>query len=224
MKKMHLYPALCAAALAVAGCTATPAGETGNAGSGDASAARGGGTDWRQAALDVMRGSFRDRGIATKDRIEQDDLQRVCSQYPDGNVPKAIAARLEKAQESTIRQPADGKYMGDWRAGERIAQTGVGWQWSDTAQTVAGGNCYACHQLSKAELSFGNLGPSLYNYGKLRGQSDAVVKYTWGRLWNSQAYNACNNMPRFGHKGLLTEAQLKDLMALLLDPASPVNQ
>jgi sulfur-oxidizing protein SoxX len=31
-------------------------------------------------------------------------------------------------------------------------------------------------------------------------------------------------MPRFGHAGLLNEQQLKDIMALLLDPRSPVNQ
>jgi sulfur-oxidizing protein SoxX len=31
-------------------------------------------------------------------------------------------------------------------------------------------------------------------------------------------------MPRFGHMGILNEAQLKHLMALLLDPNSPVNQ
>ena len=31
-------------------------------------------------------------------------------------------------------------------------------------------------------------------------------------------------MPRAGHKGILTEQQVKDLMALLLDPKSPVNK
>ena len=31
-------------------------------------------------------------------------------------------------------------------------------------------------------------------------------------------------MPRFGHAGMLNEKQLQDLMALLLDPKSPVNQ
>jgi sulfur-oxidizing protein SoxX len=31
-------------------------------------------------------------------------------------------------------------------------------------------------------------------------------------------------MPRFGHSGTLTEQQMKDLTALLMDPASPVNQ
>ena len=95
----------------------------------------------------------------------------------------------------------------------------------------SGGNCYNCHQISKEEISFGTIGPSLYHYGKLRGVSDpaspqskAVVEYTWGKIWNAKAYNACSNMPRSGHMGNLTEQQVRDIMALLLDPASPVNK
>ena len=51
-----------------------------------------------------------------------------------------------------------------------------------------------------------------------------MVEYTWGKLNNAWAYNACSNMPRIGHKGLLNEKQLQHLMALLLDPKSAVNQ
>jgi len=40
--------------------------------------------------------------------------------------------------------------------------SGIGLQWSDRADSVNGGNCYACHQLTKEEISFGNIGPSLY--------------------------------------------------------------
>ena len=94
-----------------------------------------------------------------------------------------------------------------------------------------GGNCYNCHQISKEEISFGTLGPSLYNYGKLRGVTDpnsaggkAIVEYTWGKLWNARAYNACSQMPRVGHMGILNQKQIQDVMALLLDPASPVNK
>ncbi len=112
-----------------------------------------------------------------------------------------------------------------------MAQSGRGSTWSDDAKVVNGGNCYNCHQIDKKEISYGTIGPSLYNYGKLRGVSDptaeaskAIVEYTWGKLWNSQAYNACSHMPRAGHKGILSEAQLKDIMALLLDPKSPVNE
>ena len=126
---------------------------------------------------------------------------------------------------------SDGKFLGDWKAGEKIAQSGRGLTWSDDAKTVNGGNCYNCHQISKEEISFGNLGPSLYNYGKTRGVTDpnspaakAIVEYTWGKLWNARAYNACSQMPRAGHKGILSENNIKDVMALLLDPASPVNK
>ena len=92
------------------------------------------------------------------------------------------------------------------------------------AGTPNGGNCYNCHQITKKELSYGNIGPSLYQYGKLRGAGPDVVKYTWGKLYNAKAYNACTIMPRIGHKQILSEQQLKDLMAYLFDPASPVNQ
>jgi sulfur-oxidizing protein SoxX len=54
--------------------------------------------------------------------------------------------------------------------------------------------------------------------------SKAIVEYTWGKLYNSRAYNACSQMPRAGHMGILTETQLQHVMALLLDPASPVNK
>jgi sulfur-oxidizing protein SoxX len=97
-------------------------------------------------------------------------------------------------------------------------------QSSDAIGAANGGNCYACHQITKQEISFGNIGPSLAGYGKLRGSSEEILKYTWGKIYNAQAYAACSNMPRFGHNGILTEAQIKDVMALLLDPASPVNQ
>jgi len=171
-----------------------------------------------------LMASFRDKGIAKVDRLEQTELQRACSQYADEPLPADLRARLEADAKKSVRFPADGRFLGDWKAGEKIAQSGRGLQYSDTEKTVAGGNCYACHQLSKEEIAYGNIGPSLYHYGKLRGNSKDTLEYTWTRLWNGHAYAACNNMPRFGDAGILTEAQLKDVMALLLDPASPVNK
>ena len=94
-----------------------------------------------------------------------------------------------------------------------------------------GGNCLNCHQVTKEELSYGTIGPSLYQYGKVRGVLDPespearpIVEYTWTKIYNAKSYNACSGMPRFGHAGLLDEKQMKDLMALLLDPKSPVNR
>ena len=174
--------------------------------------------------LKTIKASFKENGQAGLDRLDQDEAQRLCSISPSATIAKADAVRVEKTNLESIRYPADGKLMGDWQQGERIAQTGVGKQYSDNPSTPSGGNCYACHQMSKAEISFGTIGPSLYNYGKLRGTSVEMQRYTYGRIYNPQAYSACSNMPRFGHNGILTEQQLRDVTALLLDPASPVNQ
>ena len=138
--------------------------------------------------------------------------------------PRGIATKIEEANLATIRYPADGKLLGDWKNGEKIAQEGRGKQFSDDPKGPVGANCYACHQLSKSELSYGTIGPSLYQYGKSHGNSVEVQRYTYGKIFNSEAFIACSNMPRFGYKGILTEQQIKDVTALLLDPASPVNQ
>ena len=179
----------------------------------------------RAKALAMMKASFKEQGQAKLDRLDQDEVQRTCSQYnADKPVPKDVAERLEKAQFADIKYPADGKFLGDWKAGEKIAQTGVGMQYSDDPKVPAGGNCYACHQLSKAEVSFGTIGPSLYNFGKLRGFTPEMQKYAYGKVYNSEAFAACSNMPRFGHSKILTEQQIKDVVALLMDPESPVNK
>ncbi len=184
--------------------------------------------DTDRLTQDIMKASFREQGIAKLDRIAQDDVQKACSaETPPSD---AVVKQLEAAQLATVQWPKDGAYLGDWREGEKLAQNGRGGTWSDPVGAPAGGNCYNCHQISKAEISFGTIGPSLYQYGKLRGvanpadpAAEPIVKYTWGKLWNAKAYNACSGMPRFGHAGVLTQAQIKDLMALLLDPKSPVN-
>ena len=175
-------------------------------------------------AAAVMKASFRDQGQAKVDRLDQDDTQKTCSEYAGKTVPKGVAERIEKANLASIKWPADGKLVGDWKNGEKIAQEGRGMQYSDDPKAPAGANCYACHQLAPQELSFGTIGPSLYQFGKNRGYTDEMRKYAYGKIYNADAYNACTNMPRFGHKGILTEQQIKDVVALLMDPESPVNK
>jgi L-cysteine S-thiosulfotransferase len=174
----------------------------------------------------ALKSSFKEAGSAKLDRLDQSELQRACSVASETgkDLDPKVRESLQSKALAAVKYPADGKYLGDWKRGEAIAQSGRGLQFSDAANAVAGGNCYACHQVDKAEISHGNIGPTLWNYGKLRGNSDAILKYTWARVWNSHAFNACANMPRFGDAGILTEAQMKDVMALLLDPESPVNK
>jgi len=177
----------------------------------------------RQAAA-VLKGSFKANGQAGLDRLDQDETQRLCTQYANKPLPKDVAEMIEKLNTASIRWPADGKWLGDWKNGERIAQEGRGKQFSDDPKGPVGGNCYACHQLTPQEVSYGTIGPSLYQFAKLRGYTDETRKYAYGKIWNADAYSACSNMPRFGHSQILTEQQIKDLVALLTDPDSPVNK
>ena len=185
-------------------------------------------------AQGMVKSAFRSEGIASVERVTVlDETLKACNDADVAGKPldKALAQKLEAANLKTIKWPGDGKFLGDWKQGESIAQSGRGLTWTDAASSANGGNCYNCHQISKEEISFGTIGPSLYNYGKLRGVTDpnspasrAMVEYTWGKIWNAKAYNACSNMPRSGHMGNLSEQQIRHIMALLLDPASPVNK
>lgn len=215
MKK--IFPCLTSvAALLIAGCAAMPSGP-----------------ELDKLTADIVRASFRDEGLVKIDRLVQDETNRECSAADVAGKPidEKLAKAIEAANLKTIKWPSDGKFLGDWKEGEKIAQSGRGLTWTDEPGQANGGNCYNCHQIDKKEISFGTIGPSLYNYGKLRGVSDpdsaaskAIVEYTWGKIWNSKAYNACSNMPRAGHSGILNEAQVRHVVGLLLDPKSPVNQ
>ena len=182
----------------------------------------------------IVKASFRSQGVANVERVTQtDETNRLCSEADVAGKPleEKTAKAIEAANLKTIRWPSNGQFLGDWKEGEKIAQSGRGLTWTDPANTPNGGNCYNCHQIDTKEISYGTIGPSLHNYGKIRGVTDPnsaaakpIVEYTWGKIQNARAYNACSNMPRFAHKGILTEAQIKHVMALLLDPASPVNK
>jgi sulfur-oxidizing protein SoxX len=184
-----------------------------------------------EATQQVLKSSFSEQGIAKMDRLAPDASNQACSEAAGKPLDEKLAKSIEEANMKTVKLPSDGKYLGSWAEGEKIAQNGRGLTWTDKPGEANGGSCYNCHQISKAELSFGSIGPSLYNYGKLRGVSDPasaeskpIVDYTWGKLWNAKAYNACSDMPRFGHAAILNEQQIRDVMALLLDPNSPVNK
>ncbi len=170
----------------------------------------------------LMQRDFHARGQAGMDRVVQDGLQRLCTESGD-KPPAELAKSLEADQMKTIVFP-EGSLMGDWKRGERIAQNGRGLQWTDKPGDAAGGSCYNCHQLSPQEASFGTLGPSLRQFGKLRGNGQEIQRYVYGKIYNAKAYNLCSQMPRLGLSGTLTEEQIKDLVALLLDADSPVNQ
>lgn len=179
--------------------------------------------DYRGEAIAMLKRDFQPRGIASIDRLDEDGLQAVCNRTGN-NPPEYIARQMQQDQMAGVKWPADGKLMGNWKEGEKLAQSGRGFTWTDKPGLPVGGNCYNCHQISPKETSYGTLGPSLYQFGKLRGNGADIQKYAYSKIFNAKAHNLCSAMPRFGHVGALGEAQIKDLVALLLDPESPVNR
>jgi len=123
----------------------------------------------------IVKASFRDQGHVKIERITAtDETNRLCSEADVLGKPlaEAVAKRIEAANLQTIKWPSDGKFLGDWKQGEAIAQSGRGLTWTDKPGDANGGNCYNCHQISQEEISYGTIGPSLYNYGKIRGVTD----------------------------------------------------
>jgi len=184
-------------------------------------------------AAAVAKASFRDQGAVKVSVLDADETNRLCSAADVAGKPldALVAERLMAQNRQSVRWPSDGQFLGDWREGEKIAQSGRGLTFTDDPKAANGGNCYNCHQIHRAEIAYGNIGPSLDHYAQRHGvgdpsspQAQPALKYTWSQLWNAKAFNACSAMPRFGHSGILTETQLRHLMALLLDPKSPVNQ
>lgn len=158
-----------------------------------------------------------------QDRIVPDDTLKACN-AAHNEVSGAEADKITAREIARVVYPADGKLLGDWKEGAKIANNGRGGQFSDPPDTVAGGNCYACHQMEQKEVSYGTLGPSLTNYGKDRKYDPSAIKDAYTKVYDSQAVLACSNMPRFGVNKVLNEQQIKDIVAFLFDPASPINK
>jgi L-cysteine S-thiosulfotransferase len=162
-----------------------------------------------------------------ENRISYDETVKACSEYRN-ELPQAEFDKVRARELATITFPTDGNVLGDWKAGQRIANDGRGGTFTDKPVTDKpthnGANCYACHQMALAEVSYGTLGPSLHHYGKTRKFAPDEAKLAYAKIYNAMSVLPCSNMPRFGYHGFLSEQQIKDVTAFLFDPESPVNK
>ena len=157
-------------------------------------------------------------------RLVPDETMRQCSAHRNAP-PRPVAEAIQQRERAAIAYPSDNQLVGDWKKGEAAAQSGYGQRFTDLpARRPNGGNCYACHQMTKQEVSYGTLGPPLLAYGKLRNFADADTRVVYDKIYNSHATFPCSSMPRFGSSGILTVDQIKDLVALVMSPDSPVNK
>lgn len=169
-------------------------------------------------------------GTTGRERMAQDEVMKICSEA--ARTGKELDAktedRIREIARASIKYPEGGINLGDWKKGRELAWSGFGFRTAHNPDKHEGGreagaNCYNCHQLAE-DRTGGTLGPALTGYGKLRGSSPEMLKYTYDVIYNSHVYFVCTAMPRLGANGVLTQQQIADVMAYLFDPASPVNK
>jgi sulfur-oxidizing protein SoxX len=159
-------------------------------------------------------------------RAAQDADQKICSKIDGEKLTPIEAARIVEAARATMKYPAGDRLLGDWKTGERLVSDGAGLRVREgRVEPVKqnGALCINCHAIDPREVNSGNLGPALIGYGAQRGNSEAVIKYTYEKIYNAWAYYPCSNMPRLGAHGFLTPEQITHVVAYLVDPRSPVN-
>lgn len=160
-------------------------------------------------------------------RTVQDESQRACSAVGGPKLTQEQSAAIVKSARDSIQYPSSGKVAGDWKIGEQLVADGRG-------QRIVNGQveklprngalCINCHAIDPKEVNSGNVGPALVSYGTQRGNSEAVARYTYERIYNAWAFIPCSNMPRLGASGFLTPEQISHVVAYLIDPQSPVNK
>jgi L-cysteine S-thiosulfotransferase len=161
------------------------------------------------------------------ERAVQDASQKLCSKGPSGKLTSDEAALIVKSARASMKYPASGKLIGDWKVGEQLVSNGVGMRVREgRVEQVKqnGALCTNCHALDPKDVNVGNLGPSLIGYGTQRGRSEAMIKYTYEKIYNAWVYYPCSNMPRLGNNGYLTPDQITQVVSYLLDAESPVNK
>ena len=180
----------------------------------------------RQMAEKMVSEDFTAPTPALLKRLVQDKSQQICSKIGDAKLMQEEAVEVVKLARASILYPESGKLVGDWKVGDELAHDGAG----DRIQfgklekrKENGGLCQNCHALAPGEINVGNVGPSLTGYGAQRGNSEAIVKYTYEKIYNAWAYFPCSNMPRLGATGHLTPEQVAHMVAYLIHPQSPVN-
>jgi sulfur-oxidizing protein SoxX len=181
----------------------------------------------RQIAEKMVSEDFSAPMPALLKRLMQDRSQQVCSKIGDAKLTQAEAAEVVELARASIQYPQSGKLVGDWKVGDQLAHDGAGDRiqfGSLEKRKENGGLCQNCHALEPGEVNVGNVGPSLTGYGVQRGNSEAVAKLTYERIYNGWAYAPCSNMPRLGANGHLSPEQITHLVAYLIDPQSPINR
>lgn len=121
-------------------------------------------------------------GATGRARLTQDEIQKTCSLMKGQEADDKTREKVMALAAASIKYPEGGIKLGDWKKGRELAWSGFGFRTAhnqdDHTNREAGGNCYNCHQLA-TDRTGGDIGPSLTAYGKNRGASEDMLKYTY---------------------------------------------
>ncbi|MDX9996255.1 MAG: sulfur oxidation c-type cytochrome SoxX [Rhodocyclaceae bacterium] len=166
-------------------------------------------------------------GTNGRARLTQDEIQKTCSLMKGQELSDKDREKVMALAAASIKYPEGGIKLGNWKKGRELAWSGFGFRTAHKPDVHGsrepGGNCYNCHQMA-TDRTGGTIGPSLTGYGKNRGSSPDMLKYTYDVIYNANTYFACTSMPRMGANGVVNQQQIADIMAYLFDPESPVNK
>lgn len=138
----------------------------------------------------IMGAAFLSLGVAHASDAPVRDLTKYpCHSYTDpcGKLPPPPVSMVK--WEGSLGDPKKGKTI---------------------AFSTPLGNCLACHEINGGDQP-GSIGPSLANYGS-RG---LPYSYTYQRLYDTRLYNPDAHMPLFGTNGVLSDEEIRDVMAFL---------
>ena len=69
----------------------------------------------------TVKAAFPTAPAAWAPRLAPDETMQQCSAHKNAP-PKPVAEAIQAREQASIQYPADGKFIGDWKKGEALAQ------------------------------------------------------------------------------------------------------
>ena len=176
-------------------------------------------------SMPPSRRRFRPRRPIGSRGFDQDETMKQCSLH-ENSPPKPVADEIQKREKARIEYPADGKLMGDWKSGEKLAQSGYGLRFTD--YPAAAGQRRQLLRLPPADQGRGQLRHDRPEPARTTARSGTSARPTPRRSTRRSTTRRRPIRARtcrgFGTNNVLTIEQIKDLVALVMSPDSPVNK
>ena len=179
----------------------------------------------RRRSTPPLQAAFPTAPADWKARLEQDETMKPCSLHENAP-PKAVAEAIADAREGQDR--ISGRRQAPGRLDVRREARAIGLRAPLHRLSRPPGQRRQLLRLpsvdqGRSQLRHHRPEPARIT-ARIRNFSVADTKAAYEKIYNAQAAYPCSNMPRFGTNKVLTIDQIKDLVALVMSPDSPVNK